>query len=326
MQDYKICVTGGAGFIGSHFVKFLRNKLGNDVSIVVYDKLTYAADRLRLYGTNATIIEGDVCNGSLFLETLKKYEITHIVHFAAESHVDRSLKDDMPFIQTNILGTANVIECATQFWKNTPEGFNGKKLIHISTDEVYGSIKVEEEPANELSVLNPSNPYSATKAAADQLVIGKMRSDRLPCLILRSSNVFGGLQHTEKFIPKTMSAIKENTPVIVYGKGEQMRRWLDVETYSQIIWYLLESSVVGEIFNVPGKEAFSNIDLVKKMKQIYQDYSKKEVSEIQFTKDRKSHDFFYNISGEKLERWLMSVNKNVQYGKMEDFILREVKG
>lgn len=325
MLQYNICVTGGAGFIGSHFVNFVHKKMGEKAKIIVYDKLTYAADLSRIKGSDVIVVEGDICNASHFLETLRRYSITHIVNFAAESHVDRSLTDDMPFIQTNILGTANVIECATRFWSDASEGFRGKKLIHISTDEVYGSVLLEQLPATEQSVLNPSNPYAATKAAADQLVIGKMRSDGLPALILRSSNVFGKDQNPEKFIPKTFQAIKENKPIIVYGKGEQMRRWLDATTYSEIIWLLLSSPVVGEIFNIPGKEDFTNLELVQLIRAIYKEETKRESSEIQFTTDRKNHDFCYHISGEKLERWLVTLDKNIEYRKISDFIAREVK-
>lgn len=325
MQHIKICITGGAGFIGSHFAKLLRRKMGNNITVIVYDKLTYASDINRLNGTEVTIVEGDICSKSQFTEMLKRYEITHIVHFAAESHVDRSLKDVMPFVETNILGTSNIIECAAKFWLDTPEGFKGKKFIHISTDEVYGSILEDEKPADELSVLNPSNPYAATKAAADQLVIGKMNSEGFPALILRSSNVFGELQHPEKFIPKTLKSIKENTPIIVYGEGAQMRRWISVKTYSEIIWQLLNNPLVGEIINVPGEERFTNLELVCEMRQIYLKENKRESPEIQFIKDRLSHDFYYNISGEKLENWLLSNAINIQYGKMADFLLQEVK-
>jgi dTDP-glucose 4,6-dehydratase len=300
------CVTGGAGFIGSNFVKYLDQlkKTGTQIGVVVvYDKLTYAADLSRLEGANYILVEGDVCNTSHFTEILSKYAITHVIHFAAESHVDRSIYDDMPFILTNILGTASVLEATAQHFRQTPIANSDKMFVQISTDEVYGSILENEKAADESTRLNPSNPYAATKAASDQLVISKMNNEGFPTLILRSSNNFGRFQHNEKLIPKVIDCLSKGTPIPIYGEGRQKRCWLSAQTYSEIIWSLIEASVVNEVINVRGKEIYSNLELVELIRRKYAKMKKLEISElsrIEYVSDRKYHDFFYHIDDSKL--------------------------
>ncbi len=306
-KSYKnFCVTGGAGFIGSYFVKWLDQikKIDNQIgAIVVYDKLTYAADLSRLDGVSYTFEEGDVCNASHFADILTKYAITHVVHFAAESHVDRSIHDEMPFIQTNILGTASVLEATEQHFRQLADANFEKMYVHISTDEVYGSILESEKAADENTRLNPSNPYAATKAASDQLVISKMNCEGFPALILRSSNNFGLFQHREKLIPKVIDCLLKGEPIPIYGEGRQKRCWLSAQTYSEIIWSLIEANVAGQVINVRGKEIYSNLELVECIRHKYatlKGLDISEVSRIDYVSDRKHHDFFYNIDDSKL--------------------------
>lgn len=316
------CVTGGAGFIGSHFVRWLYHlkKTNSQIGeIVVYDKLTYAADLGRLDRVDYTFVEGDICNGSHFSKVLADYSITHVVHFAAESHVDRSIHDEMPFIQTNILGTATILEATSQVWMQSIEGYSGKMFVHISTDEVYGGILESEPAATEETPLKPSNPYAATKAASDQLVIGKMNSDRFPALIVRSSNNFGRAQHTEKLIPKVMACLVKGAPIPLYGEGRQKRCWLSAQTYSEILWDLIEAKVTVEIINVCGKESLSNFELVELMRHKFAKSKScdiSDVSQINYVQDRKYHDFFYHIDDSKLRALNLSTQT---YETLEGF-------
>ena len=240
---------------------------------------------------------------SHFAEILAEYAITHVVHFAAESHVDRSIHDDLPFIQTNILGTASVLEATAQHFRQTLDAHSDKIFVHISTDEVYGSILENGKAADESTRLNPSNPYAATKAASDQLVISKMNSEGFPSLILRSSNNFGRFQHSEKLIPKVIDCLSKGEPIPVYGEGRQKRCWLSAKTYSEIIWSLIEANVVNQVINVRGKEIFSNLELVESIRYTFaksKGLDISEVSGINYVEDRKYHDFFYHIDDTKL--------------------------
>ncbi|HAS74831.1 MAG TPA: dTDP-glucose 4,6-dehydratase [Clostridiales bacterium UBA8960] len=325
----RFCITGGAGFIGSHFVSYLH-KLGKGhlklpvEAIVIYDKLTYAADLNRLKDIDAIFVEGDVCNANHFTQVLKAYDITHILHFAAETHVDRSLNDDMPFVQTNILGTLSVLEAAAHVWSASPSGYDGKLLVHISTDEVYGPALEYEKPCDEKTVLKPSNPYSATKAAADQLVISKMLGENFPALIIRSSNNFGAHQHPEKLIPKVFECLKKNTPIPVYGEGMQRRCWISAKTLCEIIGILIESDSAGQIFNIRGKETLTNLELVHKIRSAFLEQHSIEDSEyapIAFVPDRRGHDFYYNIDDSKVKG---IVQDFVSFEALESFIQEEL--
>ena len=319
------CITGGAGFIGSHFARLLSElKLRNSEigEIVIYDKLTYAADLKRLVGLNVRVVEGDICNSNHFADVLNAFNITHIVHFAAESHVDRSISDELPFLQTNIIGTACVIESASQHFKKLDKDFSAPLFVHISTDEVYGEVLESATAATEETLLRPSNPYAATKAAADQLVIAKMRREDFPAIIVRSSNNFGKLQHPEKLIPKVIKCLNEGTPIPVYGLGAQKRCWLSANTFSEILLQLILSGIKGEIFNVCGKEVLSNLELVNKIQTVFAEKNElnlEAVSSIHFVEDRKCHDFFYHIDDSKL-RSLLKGNAQIEYETLETFL------
>jgi len=304
----RILVTGGAGFIGSHFVKKLCTYSSDfeqaGTQIVVYDKLTYAGDLKRLEGVPHIFVHGDICDGELLNAVLRKYGVTHVVHFAAESHVDRSIADQAPFMRTNVLGTEVLIETVDRFWRETG-GYEHRQFIHISTDEVYGSILQSEKPASETTPLNPMNPYAVSKAKADALVQHKIKRDHFPALILRSSNNYGLNQNAEKFIPRIINCLVNNHPIPVYGKGAQMRCWLSVEDYAEIICELIRLELIGEIFNVVGEETYSNIDMVMKIIEIFGQSVSRPIErqpEITFVPDRAQHDFYYHVDGSKLKR------------------------
>lgn len=304
----RILVTGGAGFIGSHFVKKLCTYSADfeqaGTQIVVYDKLTYAGDLKRLEGIPHIFVHGDICDVERLYAVLRNYGITHVVHFAAESHVDRSLADHAPFMRTNVLGTKILIETVDSYWHETG-GYEHKQFIHISTDEVYGTILQDEKPASETTPLNPMNPYAISKAKADVLVQNKMISDNFPALILRSSNNYGHNQNAEKFIPRIINCLMNDQPIPVYGKGEQMRCWLSVEDYADIICELIRQKMTGEIFNVAGEETYSNFDLVMKIKALFSSSASRpldSLSSITFVPDRMRHDFYYHVDGSKLKQ------------------------
>ncbi|MBM7562097.1 dTDP-glucose 4,6-dehydratase [Fusibacter tunisiensis] len=290
-----ILVTGGAGFIGSHFVNQIKEN-----NVVVLDALTYAGDRKRLRNFNGTFIVGDIRNRDLLDEIFKSYAITHVVHFAAESHVDRSLIDHSIFLDTNVNGTHTVLEAADAYWSTTTTQYEGKFFLHISTDEVYGGIEFGKQPVTEEASLKPANPYATSKAAADQLVIGKMLGKRFPASIVRSSNNFGCNQHAEKLIPKVIHCLENDLPIPVYGKGDQMRCWLFVEDYCKILYKLMDLHKVGEIFNVAGPSALRNIETVSILKLAYEKWVGKTDSFVTYVTDRKMHDVYYNMDASKI--------------------------
>jgi len=318
------CITGGAGFIGSHFAMMLseRKKTDSEIGeIIIYDKLTYAADINRLYGLNVLLVEGDICNSTLLKKTFKDHQITHIVHFAAESHVDRSITDELPFLQTNILGTACAIESAEQHFSTLGEFVKETLFVHISTDEVYGEILESDPAATEETALRPSNPYAATKGAADQLVIAKMLRGVFPSIIVRSSNNFGVSQHPEKMIPKVIKCLKEGMPIPVYGQGAQMRCWISANTFSEIVMHLINTGIKGEIFNICGREVLSNLELVNKIRSHFaekNDLALETISQVQFVEDRKYHDFFYHVDDSKLSRVLEGIHE-IKYETLDAF-------
>lgn len=301
-MDMRICITGGAGFIGSHFVNHLDQLRVNGLfkgQIIVYDLLTYAGDLNRIETKDFIFIKGDVTDQDLFYQTLATHRITHVVHFAAETHVDRSIQDATDFIKTNIIGTATVLSCASRYWQTLPEKFNGKQMIHISTDEVYGAVSIMDIPANEKTPLAPSNPYAATKAAADQLVLGEINGNAFPACIVRSSNNFGHHQNAEKFIPKVIDCLRTNRPIPIYGDGSQMRTWLSANTFATFIYGLMSQGISGEIMNIRGEETLTNLELVKRIRASYARIVGREGAAIMHIEDRKNHDRFYHIDNEK---------------------------
>ena len=281
----RIIVTGGFGFIGSEFVNTIGRKNPN-AEVLVVDNLTYAADASRVNVPNIDFLNMDICD--VTSEDLGSYD--YIVHFAAESHVDNSIKDGKPFIRTNVEGTFNLLECAR---KNK----DLKKFIHISTDEVYGDMDdiCWDAESNETFGLKGSSYYSATKAASDLLVEAAGRTFGLPYLITRTCNNYGSKQNAEKFIPKIMKSIAEDLTIPVYGDGNQIREWIDVEDNTQILYNLMLSEEQGEVYNIGSGERYENIEIVNMIGEMLGKKPKFE-----FVADRLGHDRRYAVDSSKV--------------------------
>jgi len=280
----KIIVTGGLGFIGSSFVNLLNRRM-TSAEIVILDKMTYAANPNNIIKPTS-IIKKDICDVNP--EDLGSYD--YIVHFAAESHVDNSIKDGRPFVRTNVEGTFNLLECARQ-------NLDLKKFIHISTDEVYGDmadIGLLAE-ANESYNLSASSYYSATKASSDLLVEAAGRTFGLPYLITRTCNNYGEHQNEEKFIPKIMKSIANNLTIPVYGDGKQVREWIDCEDNVQIIYELMLSDLEGEVYNIGSGERYENIEIINMIGEMLG-----KTPKFEFVKDRLGHDRRYAINSTKV--------------------------
>ena len=277
----KIVVTGGLGFIGSHFVNYLNENTDHEVLIV--DKLTYAANKNNI-NQPTTILEKDICD--VTVEDLGEYD--YIVHFAAESHVDNSIKNGLPFVKSNVEGTFNLIEVA----RKNP---NLKKFLHISTDEVYGDRENRDE-SNEETPLEASSYYSATKTASDLLVMAAGRTYDFPYLITRTCNNYGENQHKEKFVPKIIHSIKNGLEVPVYGDGQQVREWIHADDNAAAIYKLLMSDKVKEIYNIGTGERYQNVEILK----IISDLLGKEVN-FKYVEDRLGHDRKYALDCDKFK-------------------------
>ncbi len=286
-KNHKILITGGAGFIGSEFV---RQSIDNHLSIVVVDKLTYAGDlkRLKPFQNKYKFFKADISNAPKIDAIIKEERPNTIVHFAAESHVDRSLLNVSPFIATNIQGTQNLINSALKY--------KIKQFLHISTDEVYGDILIGK--FHEKSPLNPKNPYSASKAAAEYFVQSAMRAHHLPAIIIRPANNYGPWQYPEKFVPVIIFKTLKNQKIPVYGKGAQIREWLHVSDCCKAVNLIMQKGKIGEIYNVGANQEQSNIETVRMILKMLQ----KPSSLIKFVKDRPGHDFRYAVDDSKLKK------------------------
>mgnify|MGYP001032740889 FL=1 len=300
----RIVVTGGMGFIGSSFVNLLGRKLPT-AQIVVVDKMTYAANPNNLK-TQVTLIKEDICD--VTAEDLGSYD--YLVHFAAESHVDNSIKDGRPFIRTNVEGTFNLIECARQ-------NKNLKKFIHISTDEVYGDMNDIDglAVAHEKYPLHGSSYYSASKAASDLLVEAAGRTFGLPYLITRTCNNYGAHQNAEKFIPKIIQSIKQDQVIPVYGDGRQVREWIDVEDNVQLIYELMLSDQLNEVYNIGSGERYENIEIVNMIGEMLG-----KTPKFEFVTDRLGHDRRYALDSTKV-REIFSDWETLSF---QEFLLEQV--
>ncbi len=328
-----ILVTGGAGFIGSNYLFYWTRKYPND-RIIVLDLLTYAGN----YSTikplidkkTITFIHGDICDLELVTDVFKKYDIDTVVNFAAESHVDRSILSPADFIRTNVLGTQVLLSVALDSWK---ESFDGKRFHHVSTDEVYGELELDEPAFTEETPYSPRSIYAASKASSDMLVRAFSSTHGLPISISNCSNNYGPYQYPEKLIPLVLLNILQNKPLPVYGNGSNVRDWLFVEDHCRAIDAILNSDCVGETYNVGGGSEFTNIDLVEKICRIVdlkinqdddllQRFSaspsaKGKTSDmlIQFVKDRPGHDRRYAINPAKIISDLdFHVETNIETG------------
>jgi len=286
----RVLVTGGAGFIGSNFVHYSLQNFTKD-EIVVLDKLTYAANFENIKGLlknrNFKFIKGDICNRKL-IEKILKEGVDAIINFAAETHVDRSIGFPSDFVNTNIVGTFTLLDAARKF--------DVDKFEQISTDEVYGSSQLDS--FKETDRFNPSSPYAASKAAADELVHSYWITYKLPVVITRSTNNYGPYQHLEKFIPKMITNIINNISLPIYGDGQNIRSWIFVLDNCAAIKFVLDNAKLGEIYNVCGKNELANIEIVRLiLKEM-----KKSESMIRFVKDRPGHDRRYSLDCDKLKK------------------------
>lgn len=290
-----VLVTGGMGFIGSNFIRFVLN-LNQEFEIINIDKLTYAGNPENLkdiaekYPNNYKFYKIDICDFEPVDEIINKNNINYIVNFAAESHVDRSINNPSLFCDTNISGTINLLNSAK---KNKV-----KKYLQISTDEVYGSLNFNDAPFDENHQLAPNSPYSASKASADLLVRAYYKSFNLPVNITRCSNNYGPYQFPEKLIPLMINNALNNRKLPVYGKGINVRDWIHVKDHCKAILMVLLEGEIGEIYNIGGDSEVANIDLVKDLLKILD----KPESLITFVTDRPGHDLRYAINHEKITK------------------------
>ena len=299
----KILVTGGCGFIGSNFIHDQLNK--NNI-IMNIDKLTYAGNLENLNSVsnnkNYTFIKGDICDSHCITNAINKFYPDIIVNFAAESHVDRSIDNPMAFINTNIVGTATILNASLSYWKNINNNF---RFIHISTDEVFGSLG-NKSFFTETTSYNPSSPYSASKASSDHLTRAWFHTYGFPSIITNCSNNYGPYQFPEKLIPLIIANCLDNKQLPVYGKGENIRDWLYVSDHCNAIETVFRKGVLGETYNIGGNNEIKNIDIVTSICEILDEMrpSKNNRSYkklISFVEDRPGHDFRYAIDASKIK-------------------------
>lgn len=328
-----ILITGGAGFIGSHVVRLFVNKYP-DYRIVNLDKLTYAGNLANLKDIedkpNYKFVKADIADIDAMRRVIRENKIDGIIHLAAESHVDRSIKDPFTFARTNVMGTLSLLEAAREYWEEQPEGYEGKLFYHISTDEVYGALELTnpegiESPFTtkassdhhhaygsefflETTKYNPHSPYSASKASSDHFVRAYHDTYGMPTLVTNCSNNYGPYQFPEKLIPLFINNIRRRKPLPVYGKGENVRDWLFVEDHARAIDLIFHRGKVAETYNIGGFNEWKNIDIIKVIIKTVdrllgnpEGYSDELIT---YVTDRKGHDMRYAIDSRKLQREL----------------------
>ena len=329
-----ILITGGAGFIGGHVVRLFVNKYPGH-RIINLDKLTYAGNLANLKDIedkpNYLFVKADICDFEKMQGLMRQYCIDGIIHLAAESHVDRSIKDPFTFARTNVMGTLSLLQAAKIYWESLSEGYEGKRFYHISTDEVYGALELThpggikppftttasssehhlaygEDFFYETTKYNPHSPYSASKASSDHFVRAYHDTYGMPTIVTNCSNNYGPYQFPEKLIPLFINNIRHRKPLPVYGKGENVRDWLFVEDHARAIDLIFHQGKVAETYNIGGFNEWKNIDIIKVIIKTVdrllgnpEDYS---LDLITFVTDRKGHDMRYAIDSSKLQQEL----------------------
>ncbi len=303
-----ILVTGGCGFIGSNFIEYYYNKYNRkDFSIINLDKLTYAANLNNTeefqHNKNYNFVHGDVCNSELVNYIFSHFDISHVLHFAAESHVDNSILGPTEFFKSNILGTQILLESARRYWVNK----NKNLFLYVSTDEVYGSLPITSKHKwSEDEILNPRSPYSASKAGAEHACNAYYHTYNFPVVITRSSNNFGPRQHKEKFLPVIISSLQNKSKIPIYGNGSNIREWLFVKDNCEAIDMLLQKGNAGEVYNIGSNSSISNKMFVNLIINAYCDINSLKANNynklISYVEDRAGHDLKYAVSTEKIKK------------------------
>lgn len=306
-------ITGAAGFIGANFAELMVKKYEGKYNFVIFDKLTYAGniENLNNIKDKITFVQGDICDFDTVMNTYQTYDIDAVVHFAAESHVDNSIKNPFIFTQTNVIGTHTLLEAAKQFWG---EG-SGNRFVHVSTDEVYGTLG-EEGYFTETSPIQPNSPYSASKASSDLIALAYAETFKMNVCVTNCSNNYGPYQHHEKLIPHMISLALKDEKLPVYGEGLNIRDWLFVEDHCEAIDLVLQEGKKGERYNIGGHNEKRNIEIVK---LILKRLDKPETL-ISFVEDRKGHDYRYAIDPTKIHNELGWLPKT----KFEDGIIKTI--
>lgn len=319
-------ISGGAGFIGANFLQYLL-KVDVDVRVVNLDALTYAGSLLNLDNIDQErhlFVKGDICDIALVEKLIREEHVETIIHFAAESHVDRSISAPLEFVKTNVMGTATLLEAARRVWFQNPNfELASVRFHHVSTDEVYGTLGPEDDAFSELTPYAPNSPYSASKASSDHFVRAYAETYALPITISNCSNNYGPYQFPEKLIPLTIVNALSGKSLPVYGDGQQIRDWLFVEDHCSAIWKVVQDGVVGETYNIGGDNQITNLELVKAIcsaldEKFPESPNIPHSSLIKFVTDRPGHDRRYAMNIDKIGRDLnWQPTRDLQQGLKE---------